>query len=164
MRDAPDPALLFVNLHASDLNDATLGDPSSALSAIAEKVVLEVTERESLENVEDVKYTVARLREQGFRIAIDDLGAGYAGLTSFAHLEPEFVKLDMSLVRDLHQNPIKQKLVASMTELCHDMDITVVAEGIEVAEERDAVVEFGCDLVQGYLLARPGKAFPRAAW
>jgi EAL domain-containing protein (putative c-di-GMP-specific phosphodiesterase class I) len=154
------PALLFVNLHAIELNDETLTSLSAPLTAIASRVVLEITERASLESIDDVPSRVARLRELGFRIAIDDLGAGYSGLTSVARLEPEFVKLDMSLVRDVHKSPVKRKLVRSMTTLFKDMGITVVAEGIEVVEERDTLVELGCDLLQGYLVARPARAFP----
>jgi EAL domain-containing protein (putative c-di-GMP-specific phosphodiesterase class I) len=158
------PALLFVNLHASDLNDEELRSPSSPLASIAPRVILEITERASLDSVRDARSRVAGLRELGFRIAIDDLGAGYAGLTTFAQLEPEFVKLDMSLVRDVHRSAVKRKLVQSMTALCKDMGIIVVAEGIEVAEERDAIIELGCDLLQGYLFAKPGKPFPEVIW
>lgn len=156
--------LLFVNMHARDLEDTTLTTPSSELAAIAPRVVFEVTERASLDDIRDARAKVALLREMGFRIAIDDLGAGYAGLTSFAMLEPEFVKLDISIVRDVHVSPVKQKLVGSMTALCKDMGITVIAEGIEAAAELDCLRGLGCDLLQGYLLARPGKAFPRIAW
>lgn len=137
MQGVRPPALLFVNLHAIELNDETLTSPSAPLTAMASRVVLEITERASLDAIDDVPSRMAQLRELGFKIAIDDLGAGYSGLTSFAHLEPEFVKLDMSLVRDIHKNPLKQKLVRSMTSLCKDMGITVVAEGIEIVEERD---------------------------
>lgn len=158
IESAPPPALLFVNLHATDLEDETLGAPTSALTAIATRVVFEITERAALPDAKDVRRAVARLREQGFRIAIDDLGAGYAGLTTFATLEPEFVKLDMSLVRNIHTSSVKRKLVGSMTKLCSDMGIAVVAEGIELAEERDVIVELGCELLQGYLYARPARA------
>jgi EAL domain-containing protein (putative c-di-GMP-specific phosphodiesterase class I) len=161
MQSVRPPTLLFINLHAIELNDETLTSPSAPLTALAPRVVLEITERASLDVIDDVPQRMTQLRELGFRIAIDDLGAGYSGLTSFAHLEPEFVKLDMSLVRDVHKNPLKQKLVRSMTTLWKDMGITVVAEGIEVAEEREMIIELGCDLLQGYLLARPGRAFPR---
>jgi EAL domain-containing protein (putative c-di-GMP-specific phosphodiesterase class I) len=160
MNRVPLAALLFVNLHPIELTDETLTSPSAPLTAIAPRVVLEITERASLESIDDVPSRVARLRELGFRIAIDDLGAGYSGLTSVARLEPEFVKLDMSLVRDVHKSPVKRKLVRSVTALCKDMGIMVVAEGIEVIEERDTIVELGCELLQGYLLARPGRAFP----
>lgn len=164
MANAGAEALLFVNLHVSDLVDDELGSPESPLTAMASRVVLEITERNSLDSIPDVRERVARLREVGFRIAIDDLGAGYAGLSSFAHLEPEFVKLDMSLVRDVHKVAVKRKLVRSMTTLCKDMGIVVVAEGIETAEERDAVTALGCDLLQGYLFAKPGRAFPKVNW
>jgi EAL domain-containing protein (putative c-di-GMP-specific phosphodiesterase class I) len=164
MSKAPKDVLLFVNLHTKDLEDPSLVEPSTALAAIASRVVLEITERASLDGVRDARAKVARLREMGFRIAIDDLGAGYAGLTSFAMLEPEFVKLDMSLVRDVHTSPVKQKLVGSMTSLCKDMGITVIAEGIETTAERDAVLALGCELLQGYLIARPGPAFPEIQW
>jgi EAL domain-containing protein (putative c-di-GMP-specific phosphodiesterase class I) len=163
MNRVPFPALLFVNLHSIDLNDETLTSPASPLTAIASRVVLEITERASLESIDDVPSRVARLRELGFRIAIDDLGAGYSGLTSVALLEPEFVKLDMALIRDIHKNPVKRKLVKSMTTLFKDMGITVVAEGIEIVEERDTIVELGCDLLQGYLVARPAKTFQGCA-
>jgi EAL domain-containing protein (putative c-di-GMP-specific phosphodiesterase class I) len=159
MHRLPPPALLFINLHAAELNDETLVSASAPLTAIAPRVVLEITERASLDAIDDVPARVARLRELGFRIAIDDLGAGYSGLTSFARLSPEFVKLDMSLVRGVHEDPVKRKLVHSMTVLCKDMGISVVAEGIEVVEERDTLVELGCDLLQGYFLAKPGRGF-----
>jgi EAL domain-containing protein (putative c-di-GMP-specific phosphodiesterase class I) len=157
---APPHALLFVNLHTRDLTDPELSSPEAPLSKIARRVVLEVTERAALETIRDVRARVAELRALGFRVAIDDLGAGYAGLTSFATLEPEFVKLDMSLVRGVDQSPIKQKLVASMSKLCRDMGMQVVAEGIETVEERDAILGLGCELLQGYLYAKPGRPFP----
>lgn len=160
----PPEALLFVNVDASDLADDTLTSRSSPLSGLSSRVVLEITERASLERIGNVRAVVAHLRELGYRIAIDDLGAGYAGLNSFAKLEPEFVKLDMSLVRDVHLQPVKQKVVRSMTHLCGDMGIAVVAEGVEHVEERDVLVELGCTLMQGYLFAKPGKPFPTVDW
>jgi EAL domain-containing protein (putative c-di-GMP-specific phosphodiesterase class I) len=160
----PDVGLLFVNLHPRDLLDPSLTSPDSPLSRIAHRVVLEITERASLDEIKDTQSRVARLREMGFQIAIDDLGAGYAGLTSFALLEPEIVKLDMSLVRNVHKQSTKQKLIRSMTSLCKDMGMMVVGEGIENVEERDALLDLGCDLLQGYLFAQPDRAFPTFSW
>ncbi len=164
MLDADPDAALFINLHPLDLADESLFDPASPLTLMAKRVVLEVTERAAIEQVDGVERRVSRLREHGFRIAVDDLGAGYAGLSSFALLEPEIVKLDVSLLRDIDQSPVKQKLVQSMTALCKDMGFLVVAEGIETIAERDCVVALGCDLLQGYLFARPGRPFPPASW
>lgn len=160
----PDGAMLFVNLHTHDLLDEDLFDPESPLARVASNVVLEITERASLHHIRDVQARIGRLREMGFRIAVDDLGAGYAGLTSFAQLEPEVVKLDMSLVRDVHTQPTKQTLVRTMISMCKELGMKVVAEGIEIPEERDVIVAAGCDLMQGCLFARPGRAFPPAGF
>jgi EAL domain-containing protein (putative c-di-GMP-specific phosphodiesterase class I) len=157
-------AVFFVNLHPRDLLDATLLLESSPLSALAHRVVLEITERASLDSVKDPRATIAALRRMGFRIAVDDLGAGYAGLTSFVTLEPDFVKLDMTLIRDVDTNTTKAKLVRSMAALCKELGILVVAEGVETAGERNAAVRLGCDLLQGYVLARPGRPFPTFTW
>jgi EAL domain-containing protein (putative c-di-GMP-specific phosphodiesterase class I) len=164
MSSAAPGVALFVNLHARDLMDDNLVAPDSPLSAIADRVVLEITERTSLDEVPDARAKINELRSMGYRIAIDDLGAGYAGLTSFVALGPEFVKLDMSLIRDADKDPLKRKLIRSMAVLCKDLGIAVVAEGIETAAERDIVVELGCDLLQGYLHARPARPFPTFTW
>jgi EAL domain-containing protein (putative c-di-GMP-specific phosphodiesterase class I) len=156
---APSGTMAFVNLHPQDLLDDDLYRPDAPLTAIASRVVLELTERASLDEVKDLRARVAQLRKAGFRIAIDDLGAGYAGLTAFAQLEPEVVKLDMSLVREVHRSATKQKLIHSMTTLCHDLGMQVVAEGVETVEERDALADLGADLLQGFLFARPAKGF-----
>lgn len=156
--------LLFINLHPPELLDPALGGPTDDLTPLADRVVLEVTERASLESLTDVRSRVALLRERGFRLAIDDLGAGYAGLTSFASLQPEFVKIDMSLVRGIDQDRLKQRLFRSMSQLCRDMSIAIIAEGVETAAERDTLLELGCDLFQGYLFARPAPPFPTVAW
>jgi EAL domain-containing protein (putative c-di-GMP-specific phosphodiesterase class I) len=161
---APPGALLFINLHPSDLGDADLANPDSTLGTMASRVVLEVTERSALDSVNDVRAKVARLRKIGYRLAVDDLGAGYAGLTSFVQLEPEFVKLDMSLVRDVDKNERKQKLVKSMTSLCRDMGLLVVGEGVETEAERDELVELGCDLLQGYRFGKPRGEFAAPVW
>jgi hypothetical protein len=110
---------------------------------------------------------ISALRELGFRIAVDDLGAGYAGLTSFARLRPEIVKLDMSLIRGVDQDPTRQHLIRSLNGACRDLGIRVVAEGVETKEERDTLVALGSNLLQGYLFSKPARAFPTvesASW
>jgi EAL domain-containing protein (putative c-di-GMP-specific phosphodiesterase class I) len=156
----PDIPSLFVNLHPSDLLDATLIDESAPLTQIASRVVLEVTERESLDTTAALTERLERLRDLGFRIAVDDIGAGYSGLTSFTDLMPEIVKIDMSLVRSIHTNAIKQRTVAALCRLCHDMGTLVVGEGVETAAEQDVLVALGCDLLQGYLIAKPAAELP----
>jgi EAL domain-containing protein (putative c-di-GMP-specific phosphodiesterase class I) len=131
---------------------------------MASTVVLEITERAALDDISDLRTRVARLRTMGFRLAVDDLGAGYAGLTTFATLEPEVVKLDMSLVRDVDKNPVKRRVIDKMTALSHELNMLVVAEGVETVAERDVLRAVGCDLLQGYLIARPGRPFPGVVW
>ncbi|MBW2454815.1 MAG: EAL domain-containing protein [Deltaproteobacteria bacterium] len=160
----PSRGTLFVNLHPSDLEDEELVSSSSPLAKIASRVVLEITEREGVDSVNDLRNRVAQVRETGYRVAIDDLGAGYAGLTSFALLEPDIVKIDMSLVRDVDTSAVKQRLILSITRLCRDMGIEVVGEGVETAAERDMLVHLGCDLLQGYCFAKPSEPFPAFSW
>jgi EAL domain-containing protein (putative c-di-GMP-specific phosphodiesterase class I) len=160
----PKDVILFLNLHPSDLLDPQLFATEGPLAAAANRIVLEITERASLHEMNDVRARVASLRKLGFRIAIDDLGAGYAGLTSFTLLEPDIVKLDLALVRDLHREPRKQTLVRTMIAMCKELGIVVTSEGIEAPEERDELARSGCDLMQGFLFARPGEAFPVAAF
>jgi EAL domain-containing protein (putative c-di-GMP-specific phosphodiesterase class I) len=160
LHQTPPPAHLFVNLHPADLEDEELYADDGALTPFAKQVVLEITERAALDRIHELGSRVTRLRALGYRIAIDDLGAGYAGLTSFAQLEPEVVKVDMSLVRGIDASPVKQKLVRSIIALCTELGIQLVAEGIETPAERDALVALGGDLCQGYLFARPGRGYP----
>jgi EAL domain-containing protein (putative c-di-GMP-specific phosphodiesterase class I) len=159
-RGAPDGPLFFVNMHPCDLLDEELFRTDAPLSAHAARVVLEVTERSTLDDVQDVRDRVRRLRDLGYRIAIDDLGAGYSGLASFAALEPDIVKLDISLIRGIDKSPMRQRIVGTMAALCSEMQIRVIAEGVECAEEKDTAQRLGCDLLQGYFFGRPGPAFP----
>lgn len=161
---APPDCRLFLNLHPADILDPLLLDPASAIRGIASRVVLEITERAPLDHVTNVRARIAALRKAGYSIAIDDLGAGYAGLSSFVSLEPEFVKVDMSLVRNVQESDVKQRLIRSMTGLCHDMGMLVVAEGIESAAELDVVTDLGCDLLQGFYLGMPARTFDTPAY
>lgn len=155
---------LFLNLHPRDLMDPSLVDPNCQHVKQAKRIVLEVTERVSLDSVADVRRRVQQLREIGFRIAVDDLGAGYAGLASFVQLEPDLVKLDMSLTRGVDTSITKQRLVRSMTQVCRDMGLLVVAEGVETIDERNMLVELGCDLLQGFLFGHPERELRVPTW
>jgi EAL domain-containing protein (putative c-di-GMP-specific phosphodiesterase class I) len=130
------------------------------MTAVAHRIFLEITERAAIHNVLEIRDRVAQLRRAGYRIAVDDLGAGYAGLTSFATLEPDVVKLDMALTQGSDTNPVKRRLIRAMRGVCDDLGILIVAEGIETAAERDTVTELGCDFVQGFFLATPERGIP----
>jgi len=161
----PQDSKLFVNVHPDDLNDPDLLSEAAPLSLVAPNVVLELTERSSLDGIKDVQGRTARLRELGFRICVDDLGAGYAGLSSFIHLEPDVVKLDMSLVRGIDKSSRKRSVVQSMLQLAaRELGMLVICEGVETAAERDALAHLGADLLQGYLFARPNRRFVTPNW
>jgi EAL domain-containing protein (putative c-di-GMP-specific phosphodiesterase class I) len=164
MPELPEGVRMFVNVHPTDLEDDHLSSAHSALSRFASRIMLEITERASLERVSNVSGRIGALREMGFHIALDDFGDGYAGLSAFARLRPDLVKLDLSIVRDVHRDDVKSKLIAAMVAMCRDTKVAVVAEGVETAAERDALAGIGCDLLQGYLFARPGRPFPRVTW
>ncbi|HTE49520.1 MAG TPA: EAL domain-containing response regulator [Kofleriaceae bacterium] len=164
VRRSPAGTCAFVNVHPFDLFDEDLYSQSAPLSSVAEQIVLEITECASLEAADDLPERLERLRRMGYRIALDDLGAGYAGLSALAHLAPHTVKLDMSLTRSIETDTTKQKLIASLIHVCRQLDILVVGEGVEVPAQRDVLVELGCDLLQGYLFAAPAAEFPVVAW
>jgi EAL domain-containing protein (putative c-di-GMP-specific phosphodiesterase class I) len=156
----PRETQVFVNLHPHDLGDPDVIDPLSPLSLEAPRVTLEITERCALRDLATARTQIDALRALGYRVAIDDLGEGYAALNSVSSLEPEVAKIDMSLVRDLHRSPNKRAVVRSIVTLCQDLGVTTIAEGVECAAERDALAELGVDLFQGYLFAKPGRPFP----
>lgn len=147
--------VLFVNLMPESLADPQLTSDENPLAPWGPRVVWEITERVGLEGIPNLEQQLGALRSNGALIALDDLGAGYAGLNSFAELQPDIVKFDMELIRDIDRSPTRSKLVSSMIRLCRDLEIRTVAEGIETPEERQTVVSLGCDLLQGYLLGRP---------
>jgi EAL domain-containing protein (putative c-di-GMP-specific phosphodiesterase class I) len=151
----PRDASLFVNLHPAELLDPELLSPDAPMFSLAHRIFLEITERAAIHNILEVRDRVAQLRHAGYRIAVDDLGAGYAGLTSFATLEPDIVKLDMALTQGSDSSALKRRLIRAMRSVCGDLGILIVAEGIETAAELDTVSELGCDFAQGFFLGRP---------
>lgn len=161
---APDDGTFYVNLHPSDLSDPELVDPAAPLSRWASRVVLELTERRPLDGGARLDDALAALRALGYRVAVDDLGAGYAGLSYFTAVHPEVIKLDMSLVRGIDGDEVKQRVVRSMTELARSLGIEIVGEGVETRAERDALASLGCTHLQGYLFAKPSPPFPAARW
>ena len=160
MAGTADPPILFVNVHSQDLLDPHLLDSESAMSAFAARIVLEITERTPLDELYDLGARTSELRALGYRFALDNLGAGHAGVGSLAQLEPEVCKLDASLIREINRDSVKRDLVRAMLAVCHDMNILTICVGVETLPERDALLRLGADLMQGHLFAKPGPAFP----
>jgi EAL domain-containing protein (putative c-di-GMP-specific phosphodiesterase class I) len=157
---AGDAPTLFLNLHQQDLLDDHLLDPASPLSRLAPRVVLEISDRTPLDDLSDLPDRIFALRALGYRFAIDDLGAGHAGVTTLAQLAPDIAKLDISLIRGVDHDSVRQALLRSMLSACAEMGIAAICEGVETPRERDTLLRLGADLMQGYLFARPGPPFP----
>ena len=148
----PADALLFVDVHPSDLRDGDLYSPEPPLARIAERVVLQV--RASGLTINDLSARASVLRFVGFRLAIADLDVGQACLEQIADLSPEFVKIDARLVRGLDTSVARRRLVSALVSMCRSLDAVAIAEGVSTAEECEALHEAGCGMVQGSIAAR----------
>jgi diguanylate cyclase (GGDEF)-like protein len=120
-------------------------------------VVLELTERTQIFDYAELRDNLSYYRQQGFMIAIDDTGSGYSSLAAIAELQPEFVKIDMSLVRDVNKSPVKKAMLETLTGFCSKINARIICEGIETEEELKALCGIGCDYGQGFLLGQPGE-------
>ncbi|RKH53311.1 EAL domain-containing protein [Corallococcus llansteffanensis] len=123
-----------------------------------ERIVFEIIESDRAANAEHLRSIVNFYREAGFKVALDDLGAGYSSLNLIHQLRPDIVKLDMELVRNVHADPYKASIVQKLLEIARQLGIKTVAEGIESPEELAWVRKHGVDFVQGYLIAKPAGA------
>ncbi len=153
--------LHFINVHPTDLDDPAFAEAAldGVLTPYASSIVFELTERAAIEDYRRVKAFFASLRACGYGLAIDDLGSGYAGLTALAELDPDYIKFDMALVRDLHLHPVKQRLLRRMRQFATEIGAKTISEGVETVPERDALLEAGCAWMQGYYFARPAPGF-----
>jgi EAL domain-containing protein (putative c-di-GMP-specific phosphodiesterase class I) len=123
-------------------------------------IVFEITEREAIENFDLFNKAVKYYTDLGFAIAVDDTGAGFSSLETVVELKPQYIKLDISLVRGIEKNILKQELIKAIHSLSRQMDSLVVAEGVETRAELDTLRRIGITACQGFLFAKPGPAFP----
>jgi len=157
------PGRLFVNTVPATIRDTSfLG--RGVLDYLGPRlspqyVTLEITERQVIENLNLYREAMHSFIDLGFSFAIDDLGAGYSGLETVATLRPNYLKIDMSLVRDVHQKRVSQQVVKAIVEMGSGLGATVIAEGIQTPEEADALRALGVRFGQGYLYARPADPY-----
>ena len=130
-----------------------------------QNIIFEVTEGERVTDRDHLIGIFREYRKHGLQTAIDDFGAGYAGLELLAAFQPEIVKLDMALVRGIDQRPPSRAIARAIVSLCHELGIQLIAEGIETRGEFTVLQDLGIELFQGYLFAKPRlEAFAPAAW
>ena len=131
----------------------------------AERLLFEVSEAEDAVDKEHLRSILLDYAARGFKTAIDDFGAGYAGLALLAEYQPHFVKLDMALVRGVDADPVRQNVVRAVMGLCQSLGIDFIAEGIETRGEYEWLRDAGVRYAQGYLFARPGfEHLPEVNW
>jgi EAL domain-containing protein (putative c-di-GMP-specific phosphodiesterase class I)/GGDEF domain-containing protein len=147
---------LFLNVDPQDFLDPEFSQLDREVTDPS-RVVIEITERTAIKDYPKFRERLKALRERGYRFAVDDAGSGYAGLGSIANLEPDFIKLDISLINCIDTNFIKQNLVETMVRFANDQGAKVIAEGVERAEEYETVKGLGVHMVQGFFLHRPSE-------
>jgi diguanylate cyclase (GGDEF)-like protein len=157
------PGRLFLNVSPPSLVDAGfrahLRHTLTSIAAIApERVVIEITEQYPIDDYDAMRAAAAEMRGFGYRIALDDLGAGYAGLRIWSELKPDFVKIDRHFVENIHADPVKQDFVRSILDIGRGLNCAAVAEGIETSEELTTLCRLGIGLGQGFLLGMPRPA------
>jgi EAL domain-containing protein (putative c-di-GMP-specific phosphodiesterase class I) len=156
----PSSAKIFVNTEPATIRDPqfrgkALIDFLEKAQVAPSRIVIEITEKKMIDNYGLFRETMADFTEMGMSFAVDDVGSGYAGLESIAKLKPTFLKIDVSLVREVHISPVNQAMVSAIITLGHSIQAKVLAEGIETEEETEALKAMGVDYGQGYYLARP---------
>jgi EAL domain-containing protein (putative c-di-GMP-specific phosphodiesterase class I) len=155
-----DDQLLFLNIepdsvHDPELRDLPFQDLLEGVGLRPDQVVLEITEHSAVRDFGAFRQRLRHFRERGFQLAMDDVGSGYSGLQAIAEIDPDYIKVDMTLIRDLHTNVIKKELIATIHRFAESTGITLIAEGVEKREELRALREAGVRYAQGFLFARP---------
>ena len=146
-----------VSLHVNLSPPALLGPALEDLltGAPLDRVVVEITEHHAVADYAPLLEVLAPWRARGLRVAVDDLGAGYASLRHVLMTRPDVVKVDMALVRGVDGDPVRQALLRAAVEVACSVDVAVVAEGVETEEEHAALRSVGVRQLQGYLLGHP---------
>lgn len=151
---------LNLNFLPSAASDGAFGLHSTIEAAIRhsfpqDRIIIEATEREAIADPAHFAKVINEYRRAGMRLAIDDFGAGYSGLNLLSEFQPDIVKLDMSLVRGIESNGPKQAIVRAIAQVCIDLGIDFVVEGVETVDEFSWFTDLGVNLFQGYLFAKP---------
>lgn len=152
--------LLFLNVDPQILTDPDFASGQTRKLLAQENlkpsdVVLEITERSAIQDFPTFREALEHYRNQGYLIALDDVGAGYSSLQSIAELQPDFLKIDRSLIQSIHTDPTKWALLETFSTFSHRIGCRLLAEGVETEAEMRTVVQLGVDYVQGYFVARP---------
>jgi EAL domain-containing protein (putative c-di-GMP-specific phosphodiesterase class I) len=156
---------LFINLSPQVIYDPSF-TPGHTVSLLKQyklspqNIVFEITERSAIEDFSAFTKVLHHYRDQGFQIAVDDAGAGYSSLQAISEIQPDYIKVDRSLISKIHENNVKKHILDAFVTFAKKMDSIIIAEGIELEEELEAVIQLGIDCGQGFYISRP--SFPVA--
>jgi EAL domain-containing protein (putative c-di-GMP-specific phosphodiesterase class I)/GGDEF domain-containing protein len=164
-RGLPEGKKLFINVLPSALYDPEFQGESliaqlDQLGLTPDRIVLEITEKYAIENYGVFAESLAEFKSLGFKIAVDDVGAGYSGLEKIAHLNPNYLKLDRELIKDIDSSYIRREMARALKAFADKIGSTIIAEGIERETELTCLRELGIEFGQGFLLARPAAGLP----
>ncbi len=151
---------IFINclpttIHDAEFIEAYSNDFLEDSQRIPNHVLMEISEKQVINHCRVFQGTLSRHAELGFSIEIDDSGAGYAGLEAIVELQPSFLKLDISMIRGIEKNLLKQGMIQALVSFSGSINSQIIAEGIETQDELGTLKNLGISLGQGFLLARP---------
>jgi EAL domain-containing protein (putative c-di-GMP-specific phosphodiesterase class I) len=157
--------LLFINIEPSsvtgrDIRDAVFSGLIGGANLSPDRIVLEITERNAIVDFNAFRSTLEYLRALGFSIAIDDAGSGYASLQCLAEVRPEWLKVDISLIRGIDSDRVRRLLVQSLILFTEEAGVNLIAEGVETEDELAVIRELGVLYAQGFLFCEPRPPFP----
>lgn len=146
-----DPKIIYDEAHEVGMTREILNKNNIS----PDSVIFEITERTAIDDYNGFNKILQNYVDQGYKIAIDDVGAGYSGMNRILETRPQFLKMDMNLIRDIHKDSFKQAIVKSFVQLGNNTNIRIIAEGIETKEELKTLIKLGVHAAQGYYLSKP---------
>ena len=156
MSALPSGSTISINLSPSAVATQYLLDHLGSVPL--DRVILEITEHDAIECYATMVDALRPLRQNGVRVAVDDVGAGYASFAHILHLRPDYIKLDMSLSRGIDNDPVRRALTSALITFAHQTGTKLVAEGVETASELESLRDLGVNIVQGHIIARPTRS------
>lgn len=162
--DKPEKAKIFLNVDGNIIQDKSFiqgftNRKAAKAGVPASDIVFEITERSDIENYQILQQIMNHYANQGYEIALDDVGAGYSGLNRVVNTSPNYLKADIELVRGIHKDKKKELMMKFLLQYCNETGVTLIAEGIETDAELECLYRLGVHYGQGYFLGRPNKGF-----
>ena len=162
--EKPKHVKLFLNvgrniIHDSDFKSGVTGVKLKKYNLDCSDLVFEATQRSAIQDMDTFQKSLSHYRQQGFSVAIDDVGSGYSGINRIFEINPQFIKIDMEIMKDIARDERKRSFVAALAQFAADSQIALIAEGIETEEQLEVAVSLHMDYAQGYYFAKPSAQF-----